>query len=183
MDLQTNNVSTSSTVVEQLKAEAKRDQVFSNVCHVFAARERARQQVTLEALWYNMQKHGFKHTKEQYEAVLKFLASRGIGHIERDSKNRIIALKGVKYTLQSIGRAALGERPSLDKNTVRASYKDIQPMPQAFVDKSPTTRRADPYKIVVTLVINDKPVVLEVPSKIAPDELNKFINAIVGGKG
>jgi hypothetical protein len=106
--MQESTDSTTPTVlVQALQKEAKSNKAFEAVCTLFASRERARHQVTLQSLRYSMLKEGFHFDEETYAQILSFLAKAGVGKIVRNKKNQVTALVEVKYTLQTIGKAAL----------------------------------------------------------------------------
>lgn len=100
------------TTVEQISAlrtEAARNPVAKDVFVMFASRARTRQTVNLVALERRMEAEGFKHTRAEYQAVLKFLANLGFGKLDLGSRGRIKGLKEVKVTVQSIGAIACGQ--------------------------------------------------------------------------
>jgi len=103
-------------IVEALRAECARNPILSAVCHVFAIRERARQQVTIGSLVLRMAQEGYKYTKGDYQNVLRFFANLGIGTLEFNPNNKEVrALKNIRLTLQSIGRAAVTTDNVLEK--------------------------------------------------------------------
>lgn len=107
------------TVVELLRAFAQRNETFNAVAQAFAMRERTRSQITVHSLKQFMDKDGHKYTREQYEEVLKFLASMKLGVLIRNSRDKVVAIKEVNTTLQSIGLAAISKTDALQ----RASFK------------------------------------------------------------
>ncbi len=103
-----------NNVVELLREKASTDPVSSAVLHMWALRKRARHEVTLDGLAARMKAEGFIHDKRQYEPILKFIANLGLGRLQVDAKGHVIALKEIKTTLQSIGRAACDVRAADD---------------------------------------------------------------------
>lgn len=161
-----------SKIVTQLRDEVRKNPVFNDVCHVFALRERARQQVTIGSLFSTMKKNGFHHTKEQYKGVIKALAALGFGRLEKDKNNNIVALKNVCITLQSIGRAALGSTGKLEANVPRPKFVD---MPQTFIEKPKSA-----YKVILTVLVEGTPIKIEVPTKVTESNLGELLKAVVG---
>lgn len=96
-----------TSLIDNLKKEAQTNEAFNAVCHMFALRKRARNDVTVEALTRRMEKEGFKYTKEQYVDILKTMSKLGIGKLDSTASGKVRALKDVKMTLQSIGKAAV----------------------------------------------------------------------------
>lgn len=98
---------TKTDLVAKLKQEADSNAAFKAVCTVFAVRERARQQVTVNSLARVMNREGFEFTKDDYKTVLARLAEFGVGRLDRAPNGRLRALKGINVKLQSIGKAAV----------------------------------------------------------------------------
>lgn len=92
-----------------LRTEADKNPAFSSVCHLFAARERSRRQITLRSLTINMQRQGFSYDKGQYARILRFLASTGVGILDFDRNNKLRSLKDINVALPAIAIAALSE--------------------------------------------------------------------------
>jgi hypothetical protein len=135
--MQESTDSTTPTVlVQALQKEAKSNKAFEAVCTLFASRERARHQVTLQSLRYSMLKEGFHFDEETYAQILSFLAKAGVGKIVRNKKNQVTALVEVKYTLQTIGKAALSATDNVKSFTPDRKYSKI-PVPT----KAPTASK------------------------------------------
>lgn len=163
-------------VIEQMRIKAATVPHFNAVFHLFAARERARAQVTLSTLRLSMAQEGFKFTDEQYSEVLQFLASLGIGRLDMDSKNRVRALKDIKVTLQSVGQAAVGKQASLAKFSVANSYTDLPK--QEIKAAAPAPIKQAPAKVEFTsslvVYVDGKPVI-EFPQNLTPKELGDLL--------
>lgn len=155
-------------LIMALRLEADKNQAFNAVCKVFADRERSRQQITVISLKAAMKKHGFDFAVEQYEEILKVLARAGIGHLDKSPKGRIRALKGIKVTLQSVGKAALSNGTQI--NNFRPQVKFMK-IPQAINGK----KTAENYKVSFTIELNAKSVVFEVPGGVQPDKLGEYL--------
>lgn len=105
-----------------LRDEADKNPVFKDLCHVLALRERSRNKLTVKSMVFSMQKEGFAYTAKDFQNVLLFLASVGIGVIEKDIHGNVRSLSKIKYVLQNLGMIALNKQPlmrSIDK-TVKA---------------------------------------------------------------
>lgn len=149
-----------------LRAEAIRNPVFGAVATLFAMRQRARQQVTIAALSASMKKNGFLFERQDYEKVLSFLASLGLGTLYRSSKGRIRALKDVRVSLQSIGKAAHTGDVKLAPFKPQNRFTKV---PQVANKPKDTV-----YKAKLSVLIEGTPVDFELPH-IPKSELGKFI--------
>lgn len=132
-------------MVQKLREFAGKSPAFSAMAHAFAMRERTRQQITIHSLIASMVKEGYNFTKDEYRQALTFMANLKLGNLERDRKGQVSALKGITYTLQSIGLASVSKKDSLAKNSVGTPFRQlpsIVPMPQ-FED-SPKVVVKDP---------------------------------------
>lgn len=135
-------------IVEMLRSKARGSKTFENVCVVFAVRERARSQITVASLKQTMLKHGYPDfTSAHASDVIEFLSSLNIGIIHKDTKGRVKALINVKYTLQSIGAAALGETPRVEGFNQKRRFiqlpvkteKVMEQRKEALIEKSKET--------------------------------------------
>lgn len=133
-------------IATELKKEADKNKVFNDVCAVFALRERARSQVTVNALKAAMEKNGFTYAKDDYKDVIARLARLGVGKLNKDSKGRVRGLTDVKYTLQSIGLTAVGEKLNLAPFNARNKFTklpDIQESPTEIREAAVKTKQPD----------------------------------------
>lgn len=183
----------SQDLISKLRDQAKKDQAFSAVCAVFALRERTRQQVTMHTLKDTMQKKGFNFSDEQLSTVLSFLAANGIGKIDSSPKGKVKALKDIKITLQSIGKAALNGDNKISPFKVATRYDALNTAPPAqqpaSVVKAPLkapqstpTVKTGPrtFKIAVTIDMLGTQVTLPIPTALAPDELSSLLTKLLG---
>jgi len=169
------------SLVEELRRLAQRP-AFNAVCHVFAIRERARQQVTLNSLSLRMLEEGYKHGTKDYAQVLKDLAGLGIGNLEFDPKTKEIrALKNIKLTLQSIGKAAVGDVSKVDGFSPQHSYAalpvravpTITPAPEKAPEKS-EKKEAD-YRVKIVALINSKEIEFPLPLALTIKEIGELL--------
>lgn len=181
-----------SMVIAELRKEAAKSPVFSNVMHVFALRERARQQVTIPALRLRMGSEGFNYTRHDYMRVLRFLASVGLGTLEL-SAGEVIALKNVKITLQSIGMAAVSNGDKLTPFTPQYDYQTLEAPKRGhnIVKTPPVQNTADTSEIklepskstsnqkthpaTLTIVIDGKAISFPLPSGVTTAQLGELL--------
>lgn len=170
-----------AATIEALRKEAKNNVVFNAICHLFAMRERGRQQVTVPHLRLTLSHNGFHFTRAQVESSLQLLARLGIGRLSLDRGN-ILALSDIKVTLQSIGAVALGSQDSLEKLASKipqlkladqlAKREAVKPIP-ATQDKQPS----EVPKTTLTFNVGGRPITLAVPTEISPTQLHSIIEA------
>lgn len=183
-------VKSPAQVVTAIRNEAAKNPVLNAVCHVFAIRERARQQVTLSTLRITMSREGYNHTTEQLQEVLKFFGDLGLGKIERNSKGAIVALKGIKSTLQSIGLAGISKKDALDKFEPSHAFKALTPdlqRPNRVAAAAAPTKKApaelpSELKVSLTVDLNGTPVTFNAPTGIAPAELCLMLSQMFSKK-
>jgi hypothetical protein len=189
------------TAIQTLKKEIKSNPAADAVFHLFAARQRARHQVTVRALFYKMSKEGFKFTKSDYAAVLKRVGQLGFGRIEYDRTGNVQALKDIKVTLQSLGEAVIRQeqvaisaynkrnRFTQLASSVAADLRAEQPKPPKLaVVKAPEKQVVVyPYRsastVSITLTIAGKPVILPIPGELSPEEIAALISHLRGVGG
>lgn len=174
------------TMVEKLREETKKSKCLNAICHVFALRERARGQVTLVALKQTMAKEGFTFRDTEYEAALTFLGNVGLGSITRGPKGRVSAITNIRYTLQTIGRAAVSnEQESPKKFIQRNKYTDVPTVPPIAAPinfERPVPEDAikvNPGRLVenvaLTASINGMPVVFVIADQLETSQLGKLL--------
>lgn len=189
--VQTALVQPSKTVLA-LREEAAKNPVFNAVAHIFAIRRRARQQVTIQRLQVAMTQEGFTFTRNQYENVIKFLASQNLGTLERNHKGRIRALKNIKVTLQSIGLAAIARKNTFDKFSVPNRFiklpvlkTDSTEMEAATVQPKPPKspppftptpeNRARQYEAGMVVTVDGEEIRFELPKKVTMEQFFKIL--------
>lgn len=174
-------------MIEALRAEAARSQVFNAVCHIFAIRERARQQVTLGRLRIRMAQEGYNYSRNDYEQVLRFLASIGIGVLDFDSKKNLRSLVAIKTTLQSIGAAAVGKGDSLERFTPAAEFSDLPvKAPSAPSVSTPAPMKplvSEEYPVSLTIIVEGLKMSFNLPKGLTMKELSKLLSDVYKSKG
>jgi len=181
-------MTTTEVMINRLKDEAKSNPVWNAVAHVFALRQRARHQVTVAALSQRMRAEGFDWTDEQYADVLKLLSQCGIGRLEIDGKGRPVAIKDIRLTLQSIGKVVAGNADA-DIKPFHQRHKfgnvvdmnQSQPKVKEHVirrrrGRKPRTYQTPNSKLILTVLVNDKPVNIPIPNGLTTDEIAKLIS-------
>lgn len=131
-------------LIETLKNETAKDPALSAVLHVFASRERARDQVTVSALAQRMTKEGFTYDNAEYVRILRLLAQLGVGRLDTSGTGKVRALKDVKITLQSLGMAGVGNSTSIEKLARRNRFQRIPIIQAAPVTPPPTVTIKSP---------------------------------------
>jgi hypothetical protein len=122
------------TLTNNLRLLAKNNEVFNAMAHVFAMRERTRDQVTVHTISTVMAKEGYNFTAEQYRVVLEKLAMMQVGTVQTDRKGRVSALKSINITLQSLGKTALSMVDTLVKASGQSKrYIKLPELPEAKV--------------------------------------------------
>lgn len=183
------NATSPKLMIEKLRDEAKKNKCLNAICHVFALRERARGQVTLGALKQTMAKEGFDFKNSEYEDVLIFFGKIGLGTVSKNSKGRVDALKNIKYTLQTIGRAAVSEEHVPTKKFApRNKYIDApivppvappaeltnfeRPVPQDAIKVQPGRLVEN---VALTASINGMPVVFVIADSLETSQLGRLL--------
>lgn len=185
-------------MVNAIRTEAIANPCLNAVCHIFAIRERARQQVTLSTLMLTTKAEGYNFSKEDHEAVLTFLAKLGLGKLETDGKGRIVALKGISVTLQSIGLAGISKMDTLNRFEPQHTFKPLtsemqkaQPIAAQAVPlktkaptpvEAPKTKAEELFKAALTLSIGGKPVEFELPKVETPEQLGQLLVGLFSKK-
>lgn len=189
-----------SDIIAALKKEASTNPVFNSVCHVFAMRERARQQVTVPSLRFRMQVEGFDYTKEQYVNVLRYMASLGIGVLAFDRNKEVKALIQINITLQSIGNVAVGLGNKLDSfksqvepklkmkpitmhnhTTVPLPTKPVLPVTKEKVLTQPSF--TDTLAVSLIVYVDGKPVTFNLPKGLTTKEFGEVLADLYSYRG
>lgn len=163
------------STVELLKKEAMSDKMMRDIFHVMSLRERARNIITVGGLDQRMKKEGFNYERADYVKFLKFMASVGFGKLETDSKGKVLSLKDIRITLQSIGEAAMGQNTKLIPWKQRNKY---QPLPEQPKPQAPQKASADNvtgFPVSLTVVVNGKPVNFRIPKELTEWEIADLV--------
>lgn len=114
-------------ITESLHKAASTNKVIHDICFVFAMRDRTRFQVNVGPLRLAMARAGYHLTVKEIEEALVFFASLGIGKLAYDNKKRLKGLVEVRWTLQSIGKTALGEDQKVTRSHQQRRYQAMLP--------------------------------------------------------
>jgi len=158
-------------VLRLIRQKAKVDIVFANTCQVWSLRDRARAEVTMSTLKLTMKRERFEYSHEQLASVLTFLADCGVGHLELDSKNRVVALRHIQVTLQSIGLAAIADAKEIPE--VKPFQSDTLPK---FVDMPKVIHRQEVAHIPSPAVHGSGQIALEFNGTVLKVSLNKDVD-------
>lgn len=181
-----------SESLKTLQKQSVEHRVVNDVLHVFAVRKRARSMITIRGLAARMKAEGFEeHSDDDYRKVLKLLAEAGFGKLEMDTKGRVVALKDIRVTLQSIGKAVLNEEVKLKGFTPRTKYEKVPtdsanppvlPQTPASQKKQEITEARNGSR-TISMPLNisfdmgaGKPVVITLPKGLSQDEIALLIS-------
>lgn len=181
-------------VIKQLQLRTAQDKPFQAVMARFAQRKRARQRITLRALFNDMKKQGHPYSKEEYGVVLAQLAMMGLGKLQYNTVGNMRALGELQVSFQSIGQVATGSLAPLQPVTFRPpqkrrgrrgtirdqspSYKKVKTPPYPHDIKFSTSPRpptTDTHLVVMALIIDGKTVNLPLPRPLSKQELGALI--------
>lgn len=164
-------------MIETLKAAANKDKATANVLHMFALRGRARQRVTVDGLKQRMKKEGFDHDNQEYRSILKLLESVGIGRLQMDARGRVKALTDINLTLQSIGKAALGQEKALKSFRQRNRFSKVQvAQPKTLVSAPASSDSAPSIGISgISLVVGGKAVSISLGADLSAAEITAIV--------
>ncbi len=177
---------THAEIVAKLR-EAAKDPFYQSVFIVFALRERARHMLTIEGLDARMKKENFEYPREKYRELLKFLAIIGLGQLKTGHKGQAVAVDKIPYTLQSIGKAAVGaDAATLERlKAGRHRFGTLAALPSTSLPPpAPTERPARqprPYqtsasRVILTVLVNDRPVNIPVPRDFRSSDIAELVS-------
>lgn len=165
-------------LVGKLKEIAK-DPVANAVLHVLALRQRTRKEITVSGLSLRMGRENYKYTRAQLAQVLKSLASLGLGVLHTDAKGRPKALKDIKISLQSVGRAALNDMDAVDMKSARFRNRYGK-----LIDLGPPKVEAPKFvgltvsNVSLRTQVNGKRVIVEFEDEMSGQEIAEMINRL-----
>lgn len=167
--------------VVNLKREASTDKVLNDALHLFASRERGRKELTVGALTNSMRKAGFEYTRKEVAPILIKLSKLGFGHLEKDDKGRVAALRGIKVTMQSLGKVAIQEAED-EALQYTTGKRRMSRAPKQVPKTKQTTQESVPNKtvLILTVMINDIPINLQVPKGLTTQQIAEVISRFQG---
>lgn len=160
-------INNNKELVEKLRKEAQVNKAFNAVCHIFALRQRARKEIYINSLMQKMEKEGFRFEKADYVKVLQFLASLGIGKLYTDHKGRVMGLKEIHTTLQSIGSSACADG-SLKGFKFRNKFKPIASPVTSYIASN----------IKLQMPVGSRHVTVDIPKEMTSEEIALLIEAL-----
>lgn len=173
-----------SNLVSRLKQALGESRALDATLHMFAARERARADVTIGSLAQRMKREGFNFNTNEYDQVLRFLAELGFGTLEYDKRGKVKALREISVSLQSIGRVALGQDKKLLKFNPRNKFEHLDggsvpnPIKDSDLDKVWNTAPVIGTKFTLSFHINDKVINLDIPDTLTSTELSALVSKL-----
>jgi hypothetical protein len=180
---------TTKDLVTALSQEVQKNPVFKDFALLCASRHRARKDLTVVSVSRNMKAQGFDHSDDKIISVLKLLADLGVGKIDKDHKGRIRALKDIRIKLQSLGAAALGEvKDELKGFRPRTNFGTLpQPTPPKAAPEVRAARSPRPWqtsgaRIVLTVLLGDKPINIPVPANLTALEIAALVEKFSKGE-
>lgn len=180
-------------IVESLKNKAQTNACANAVFHVWAVRQRARNMVTMASLTQKMTEEKFTFPRAEYEQFLKFLGGLGLGTLEVSRTGRVVALKNIKISLQSIGLSAVGHKEALQVFRTRKRFERLPivtgaSMPsaeKASEKKAPTSIQtvATPIEntesgVIIRLMVRGKPLELAPNPEWTTEDLVSLIERL-----
>lgn len=166
-----------SPIVEALRNEAKTSAAFEATAKVFAARQRTRRQVTLYVLKRKLDVSGFSVSVDDCRNVLAFLSKMGIGALERDVRGKPRMLKEIQVSLQSVGKAALGQADEIENFEGKKIVRKPKERPQ--VSEVPAENNSRKYKVALIAYSQDnkegKQMTFNTPLLVTPEELGELL--------
>lgn len=177
---QKHNVRAPKSLATELKEAAVKSKVFNDACKMFAERQRTRQQITMQALNAMMRKKGYTYTREEQEEILKIMANLSLGTLQYNKRGRLIALKGISTTLQSIGATVTNGAKKVQSFTPRPQLAKLPDVPQTMVSSSSTPKPSaeSMCKVEFTVTVDDKVVNFTLPQDIPKEDLGQFIASL-----
>lgn len=161
-------------IIQALQSEAKANPASNAVFHVFAIRKRARNTVTLTALYNRMRREQFNYSKQEYLPVIKKLVSLGLGTGVYNKRSRLIGVKDLETTLQSIGVAACGDtNADLGKFKPRNKFSKV-----IHKNQIPALAALRTAFLNIEVAVNDKKIQIPIPKDLSTEDLAALLNRL-----
>lgn len=168
-----------NVMVDALEKEANTNPAARAVFTMWSKRKRARHMASVSAIKQRLKLDGLEFPTSNYVSMLKLLASLGIGKLEINQKGRVVALREIRTTLQSIGSAAIGDGDNLNANKQRNQFTKLAttvkvPVPRSSHELDPLWNNIAPVRIAFS--IKGKVVNLEIPKDLTPEEIAGLVH-------
>lgn len=172
-------------IIQALKNEAKTNPVAASVFTVWGSRHRARNQVTIQALSYRMKDSGFQYEASDYVKVLKVLITLGLG-TPMTVGGRLVGIRDVKMTLQSIGKAAMQGGESLEMFKRRNRYSKLivaKPLVGASIPAAARVggKVAKAFQnLHIAVSVGSKMLRIDIPEDFTGEEISTLVSQLRG---
>lgn len=161
-------------LIQSLKSETAKNPIFKAVMYMFAMRKRARYRVSISALTQKMRQEGFSYPKEDYARVIKFLIDHKLGEQELNRNGRLIGIKGLTLTLQSIGQAACSDVYILRDFKKRNGYEELPVVTPPIVQH--VIKAGKIGNMSIQLDVNGREYKVTIPEDTDSQDVAKMIN-------
>lgn len=166
-------------MIQSLRKEVSTNKTASAVFHVFAFRKRARQILTVNGLRQKMRAEGFKYEDKEYAKVLASMAEAGVGTLTKDAKGRVKALKDIKITLTSLGKAVCGTNDKLKNFKPKNQFIEVEvPVIASIPAVAPTQSLSTASTMKIGVYTKNRLINVEVPTNLSAEELSSLVRKI-----
>lgn len=154
-----------SEIVQKLREKNNSSEVAHAVFVKLGLRARARSSITLSSLYNVMISDGFNYNPSEYAEVLEFLASIGLGTLDRDKKGHVRGLVNIPVTIPTIGRVACNSASKLEKfhSRLRPVAKSRSVSTPITVERPALGRQEPIMDLNLELIINGQTAKISVP--------------------
>lgn len=180
-------------VSKELQSRTKTDPVLNAAFHMLALRDRSRFNLTPEALYYKMKREGFtNYNKADYLVVFKTLAELGLARIVLDERGRVEQVRDFRLPLKQLGALACGQNVPVERMGQLLNSGAKPKVEPIVISSKPSPRREErqprPYqtagtRLILTVLVNDKPINIPVPRDLTPAELASFLGNLMDKEG
>jgi hypothetical protein len=191
---------TQKDMVAFLKKESLTNDCLRSVLVVFCTRVRPRRTLTVKGLSYKMSNEGFSYSQKEYESVIGALAYAGFGQPDLVG-TKVVGLRDIKMTFQSLGDVVYNNGSKLRDFKSRNKFNKVSDFLSTeseeivlnrtdyteFVEvgkpKPSTGLRIESksFEMSLELMINGKPVRVQVPNNLTSDEVSELVTRLKTG--
>jgi hypothetical protein len=163
-------------VIESLKREAETNKVANAVFYVFALRDRTRSTLTIHALDQRMKLNKFIFPREEYCKIVKLLSELDLGTLVTNGKGKIIGLKDIRVTLQSVGNVACNKVGNLEGFHARNKYEVLE-LPKKTA--KPAVIAPPAHEVMIAVRINGAKFEIPVAKSLSENEIASLIKSLL----